>query len=61
MKALKRMGVRLVAVLLFFGLWILGGCIVSAFFGPMGLLGQAIWLLICLKIARSLKEGLFDD
>lgn len=61
MKFLKRLGSRLVAVLAFLALWFVGGCVVTSFFGPMGLLGQAIWLLICLKVARELKTGLFED
>lgn len=61
MKFIKKLGSRLLAVLVFLGLWFIGGCVVTSFFGPMGLLGQAVWLLICLRVARELKTGLFDD
>lgn len=61
MKELKKILVRLAAALGFFGIWILGGAVIAAFFGPMGLIGQALWLYVALRISRSLKEGLFDD
>lgn len=54
----KKLGLKLLAIVLFVVLWIFGGCVVAAFGG--GLLLQAIWLVVAFKVSGKIDEALTD-